>query len=210
MRREVQGVSEDGLTARRDPSNREKILEAAAALFHRRGFNGTSLDDILEASGVCRSNFYYHFKSKEDLGLEVLRQQARRFEAACITGILENGGLTVRGRLERLYQMVAERQRADEYRCGCPFGNLAAELGGMHPEFRRQLSEFFARWEECVERCLREGMARGEFRADLEPRSAATALVSQIEGAILLMKAYRHPRPIEAGGQAMLKLLEGG
>ncbi len=193
----------------RDNRSRGKILEAATALFHQRGFNSTSLDDILESSGVCRSNFYYHFRSKEDLGMEVLQQQAEVFEARCMRGILEDGSVPARQRLERLYEAVAARQRAEEYRCGCPFGNLAAELGGIHPEFRRKLSEFFGRWEASLNRCLQDGVARGEFPSDLDTRPVASAMVSQIEGAILLMKTYRHDGPIDAGVQTMLRLLGG-
>jgi TetR/AcrR family transcriptional repressor of nem operon len=193
----------------RDNRSRQKIIEAATRLFHQGGYNATSLDDILVASAVCRSNFYYHFRSKEDLAMEVLRVQAEAFEARWIRGILEDGSLPARYRLERLYEAVAARQRAEDYRCGCPFGNLAAELGGIHPEFRQRLSEFFARWEESLQRCLQDGVARGEFRADLDPRPVATALVSQIEGAILLMKTHRHDGPIEAGAHTMLSLLGG-
>jgi TetR/AcrR family transcriptional repressor of nem operon len=192
----------------RDQRSREKILEAAACLFHRRGFQPTSLDDVLEASGVCRSNFYYHFRSKEDLGLAVLARQAERFEADVIRGILDNERESPRRRLERLFDAVASERRSDAYRSGCPFGNLAAELGGIHPEFRRHLSAFFGRWEDALERCLREGVARGEFRRDLDARRLATALVSQIEGAVLLTKTHGHGGPIEAGARAMLTLLE--
>jgi len=145
---------------KRDRCSRERIIEAARDLFHLRGLQSTALDDILEASGVCRSNFYYHFRSKEDLGLEVLRRQADAFEAGYMRGLLENEALPARRRLELLYKDVASRHRADGYRRGCPFGNLAAELSGIHPEFRRRLSAFFARWEESVDRCLREGVAR--------------------------------------------------
>src|ERR1700737_4878613 len=97
---------------KRDHRSREKIIEAATTLFHKGGYHATSLDDILEASGVCRSNFYYHFPSKEDLGMEVLGQQAEAFESRCIRGILEDKSLPARKRLERLYQAVADRQRA--------------------------------------------------------------------------------------------------
>jgi TetR/AcrR family transcriptional repressor of nem operon len=194
---------------KRDSRSREKIVEAATSLFHKGGYHATSLDDILEVSEVCRSNFYYHFRSKEDLGMEVLRQQAEAFETRCIRGILEDRSIPARKRLERLYQAVADRQRAEGYRCGCPFGNLAAELGGIHPEFQRRLSEFFARWEEAIHQCLEEGLARGEFRPVLNTRPLATALVSQIEGAILLMKTHRHNGPIDAGVETMLSLLGG-
>src|SRR5579884_2844814 len=174
----------------RGQRSREKILEAAASLFHRRGFQPTSLEDVLEASGVCRSNFYYHFRSKEDLGLAVLARQAGRFDADVIEGILENERESPRSRLSR------------------PFGNLAAELGGSHPEFRSRLGAFFRRWEDAVERCLREGVAAGEFRRDLDTRRIAMALVSQIEGAVLLTKTHGGGEPIDAAAHAMLTLLE--
>ncbi len=192
----------------RDQRNREKIIDAAAGLFHERGFQPTALDEVLERSGVCRSNFYYHFRGKEDLGLEVLARQAERFEAGIIRGILENESESPRRRLERLFQALTDGCRAEAYRYGCPFGNLAVELGGIHPEFRHRLSAFFCRWEDAVERCLREGVVRGEFRHDLNTRRMATALVSQIEGAVLLTKTHGHGGPIEAGVHVMLKLLE--
>ncbi len=193
----------------REHGNRERILEAAAGLFRQRGFQPTSLDEILEKSGVCRSNFYYHFKSKEDLGLEVLAWQVERFEAGVIRGILENEPESPRGRLERLFHSVMSDLQAGDCRCGCPFGNLAAELSGIHPEFRNRLSTFFQRWEDAVEHCLREGVARGEFRGDFDTRRAATALVSQIEGAVLLTTTHGHAGPVEDGAHVMLTLLEG-
>src|SRR5688572_15957021 len=53
---------------------RDAILEAAAGLMHLKGYQATSLDDVLRESGVGKGNFYYHFKSKEDLGYAILDQ----------------------------------------------------------------------------------------------------------------------------------------
>ena len=50
-------------------SNRDKLIDTAAQLFHSHGFEGTSIDLIMKTSGVCKSNFYYYFESKEALGL---------------------------------------------------------------------------------------------------------------------------------------------
>ncbi len=192
----------------RGQGNREKILDAACTLFRQRGFQPTSLDEVLEQSGVCRSNFYYHFKSKEDLGLAVLARQAERFEESVIRGILENRKESPRRRLALLFDRLICDLRADAYRSGCPFGGLAAELSGLHPEFQSRLSAFFRRWEDAVAQCLREGVARGEFRGGLDALQAATALVSQIEGAVLLTKTHGHGGPLEGGAHVMLVLLE--
>src|SRR5436309_7605068 len=57
-------------------STREAILEAASRLIHVHGYNHTSLDDVLRESGVGKGNFYYHFKSKEELGYAILDQRS--------------------------------------------------------------------------------------------------------------------------------------
>jgi TetR/AcrR family transcriptional regulator, transcriptional repressor for nem operon len=192
---------------RRDCGNRERILEAASRLFHDRGFQGTSLDDIIAASGVCRSNLYYHFRSKEALGLSVLDWFAERFTAGVLESTLGDGRLSARLRLERFLTSITEGVEADTYRRGCPFGNLAAELAGEHPKFRERLGGLFRRWESAVVGCLRDGIRRGEFRADLDVDRIATALISQFEGAVLLSKTYGHGGPVRAA-QATLVLLE--
>lgn len=191
----------------RECGNRERILEAAAQLFHERGFQPTSLDDIIVASGVCRSNLYYHFASKEALGLAVLDWLAGRFAADVIEATLGDERVPARQRLERFLASMTDKLEAAAYRKGCPFGNLAAELAGDHPKFRERLGGVFRRLEEAVVVCLRDGMRRGEFRSDLDAERIATALVSQVEGAVLLSKAYGHGGPVQAA-RATLALLE--
>ena len=192
---------------RRDFGNRQRILEAATRLFHQRGFQPTSLDDIITESGVCRSNLYYHFASKEALGLAVLDGLAARFGADIIEGTLRDERRPARQRLEQFLAAVTDGLDAAACRRGCPFGNLAAELAGDHPKFRERLGGLFRRWEEAVVVCLRDGVRRGEFRPDLDLDRVATALVSQFEGAVLLSKAYGHSGPVRAA-QATLILLE--
>src|SRR5438067_11212578 len=60
-------------------STREAIIEAATRLMHVGGYQNTSLDDVLRESGVGKGNFYYHFRSKEDLGFAILDQLVNRF-----------------------------------------------------------------------------------------------------------------------------------
>ena len=52
-------------------------------LFHDHGYQGTGLEDILSSSGVCKSNFYYHFKSKEELGLKVIERRLMKCGNLC-------------------------------------------------------------------------------------------------------------------------------
>ena len=68
--------------ARGGESRREALLDAAAAMFAAKGYDGTSIRDIAGAVGMLPGSLYYHFKSKEDLLLAVYRKGVARFEAA--------------------------------------------------------------------------------------------------------------------------------
>lgn len=63
----------------RGRKTRQKILETAAKLFHQRGVNATSVDDILAASDAGKSQFYHYYKSKDDLLRDVIRHHLERF-----------------------------------------------------------------------------------------------------------------------------------
>src|SRR5205814_737878 len=72
-------------------STREAILEAASRLIHVHGYNHTSLDDVLRESDVGKGNFYYHFKSNEELSYAILDQIIASFLAETLAHVLVAG-----------------------------------------------------------------------------------------------------------------------
>src|SRR5690348_5565070 len=106
--------------------SRAKILQEARDLFYRNGYLATSVDDIIAAADVSKSNFYYHFKSKEDLGIAVLDSRCEEFERL-LAGTLCNSLLPPTGRLRSFVTLVSGV--TDSHGPGgCPFGNLIAEM----------------------------------------------------------------------------------
>src|SRR2546421_3136731 len=116
-------------------SSREKILLVSHEQFYRNGYLATSVDDIIAAAKVSKSNFYYHFKSKEDLGIEVLQQRGREF-AEDLDRILAVEVGTPRERLHRFVDVMVEAQDNRLEKCGCPFGNLVAEMAERSERIR--------------------------------------------------------------------------
>src|SRR2546421_901535 len=60
-------------------TTRDAIVTAAMRLMHVHGYHATSLDDVLRESGVGKGNFYYHFRSKEELGYAILDELVTGF-----------------------------------------------------------------------------------------------------------------------------------
>lgn len=187
--------------------SKEKIIEVATELFHKNGFNQTAVDEILEKSGVTKSNFYYHFTSKEELGLKVLDRRIKQFEAEVISANLEDALFSPQERLSNLYERVTKYHRNLKCSCGCPFGNLALEMSDVNEKFRGRLSAFFMRWEKAIETCIQDGIDCGEFRGDVNPTLVAGLILTQLEGAIMMVKTYKTIDPLLTGTQTVLQLL---
>jgi TetR/AcrR family transcriptional repressor of nem operon len=187
--------------------NREKLLETAANVFGRVGYQAASVDDILGASRVSPSNFYYHFKSKEELALEVLEGY---FDAARqrVAPLFMNKKLSATDKLEQLQQHFVRKMTENGCCGGCPLGNLAQELSDTHPGFRKRLAEFFEECMEGIAAVVRQGIRDGEFRKGVDPEAAAYLLFGSIEGLLLLSKSMKKTAPLERGFHQALELLK--
>ena len=188
--------------------SREKILTSAKELFHENGFQQTSVDEILKRSGVTKSNFYYHFKSKEELGLIILDRFIQLYESDVLMQTLGNKELTPSDRLTEFYRAVRTFHRDLEKPRGCPFGNMAIEMSGSNESFREKLSVFFNSWEKIIEECISEGMRSGDFRGDLPPGVIAQLILSHLEGAIMMVKTHRSIEPLSSGSETIIRLLK--
>jgi TetR/AcrR family transcriptional repressor of nem operon len=167
---------------------RELVIEAATRLIHLQGYQHTTLDDVLGASGVGKGNFYHYFKSKEDLGFAILDRVIETFISKGIEPCFADGEAP---RVDQIRCFLGRVRAAVEARnCvgGCLFGNLAAELADVHEGFRARLATLFARWNARLIQALEEARARGEVTESCRPDAVAHFLVASIEGAMLLTK----------------------
>jgi TetR/AcrR family transcriptional regulator, transcriptional repressor for nem operon len=113
------------------PSTRERIVEAADALYYRRGFEKTSFADIADQVKLSRGNFYHHFKAKDEILAAVIALRAARTQAMLDSWAA--GAETPAQRLRRFAEMLVHN-RQDIQRYGCPVGTLCAELAKLeHP-----------------------------------------------------------------------------
>jgi TetR/AcrR family transcriptional repressor of nem operon len=167
---------------------REAILEAATGLMHLKGYQATSLDDVLRESGVGKGNFYYHFKSKEDLGYAILDQIIASFLGRTLDPCFSDPSASRLAQIRCFLDRVLAAQRERNCVGGCPLGNLASELSDVHEGFRARLSGVFSAWAERLRGVLGQAQASGNVRPDCRPEAVAQFLVASLEGAILMTK----------------------
>ena len=167
---------------------REAILQAATELMHLRGYQATTLDDVLRESGVGKGNFYYHFKSKEDLGYAILDQVVSAFLERTLEPCFSETSTPRLTQIRCFLDRVLAAQRERNCVGGCALGNLASELSDVHEGFRARLFGVFSAWRERLTWALEQSQAAGSVRPDCRPDAVAQFLVASLEGAILVTK----------------------
>src|SRR6266550_1656592 len=146
-------------------ATRDQILDAAARLIHLQGYHCTTLDDVLRDSGVGKGNFYYYFKSKEDLGYAILDQIIGSFLERTLEPCFSDPEVQALAQIRCFLDRLLDVQRASNCVGGCPLGNLAAELSDVHEGFRARLASVFAAWRERLTEVLRTAQSRGTVNA---------------------------------------------
>jgi TetR/AcrR family transcriptional repressor of nem operon len=165
----------------------ERALESAMDLFWRRGYEATSVQDLLEEMGIGRGSMYGTFGDKRELFLAALD----RFEALRVSRadeILAASPSALEG-IRRLFETTIEGLVSYEPRRGCLLANTAVELAPHDAEVAARISRYVERTEEALEKALVRGRAEGEIPADKDPRALARFLVSTLHGVRVLARA---------------------
>ena len=170
-------------------TRRTAILDAAARLINEQGFSHTSVDELVAAGGLSgKSHFYHYFKSKEELGYEVLERQFSRFVERGLA-ILREPMIDPLDRLTLFIDTLVALQHDREGRNGSPFGNLAGELADSHEGFRRRLDVVFDPWALQLQSRLWE--LRLQLKENVDAARLSRFIVASLEGGMLLTRVKR-------------------
>jgi TetR/AcrR family transcriptional repressor of lmrAB and yxaGH operons len=179
---------------------RERMIETTASLVHRRGFYGTSLNEILTESDAPRGSLYYHFPGgKEQLVLEATRQGV-----AHITRFLEEVFTEASDAAEAVHAFIAaaaHELRDSGFVFGCPVAPIvldSPESSLLAETCREGLEE----WQEV----LIEGLGSAGIEGG-RARSLGTMIVCGLEGGLILARARRDIAPLDAVGEELATMV---
>ncbi|MER8412269.1 MULTISPECIES: TetR/AcrR family transcriptional regulator [unclassified Mesorhizobium] len=181
---------------------RTRILETTGLLLRQRGYHGTSLNDILSASGAPRGSLYFHFPGgKDQLVIEVTR--------ASVADVTERLGEALAAEknpavaVHHIYQSVGRMLEDNQFSLGCPVAPVVLDSPTDVPELAELCRSAFEQWI---------GLLRDAFvRAGVpERRAHALALLveSSLEGLMVIARATRDRAPIQAVADEVAALIE--
>ncbi|MET0526037.1 MAG: TetR/AcrR family transcriptional regulator [Nocardioides sp.] len=196
------------LTAR-GAKTRSRIVAAAADLMRVRGVGGTTLDDVVSASRVSKSQLYRHFEDKPALVravIELVGEQRITGERERLEQVRTLAGL------RRWRDGLVEHNALHDGRYGCPLGSLANEVSDQDSVARRKLQDLFRAWQELFEDLFRRFQREGVLQEDVDVAELATAFVAAVQGGYLLAQTSRDVTPMASAidvAIAHLQLLAG-
>ena len=158
-------------------NNRTRIIEAADQLFYKHGYNQTSFSDIADITGIPRGNFYYYFKTKDDILAAVVETRVKQYQEALVS--CDNASDNPGKRLHAFLDIMAGSEDS-VVDTGCPIGSLCVELAKDTEALQTKSREVFVLLRDWMSRQFEEiGLADANDKAmDLLSRMQGTALMA--------------------------------
>jgi TetR/AcrR family transcriptional repressor of nem operon len=167
---------------------RRKIVEAAAPIFNQRGYEGSSLKDLMEATGLKKGGIYRHFTSKEELAAKAFDYT---WEAAWNARLLHvdekaNG-------VEKLKQLIANFvEHRSPVAGGCPILNTAIDADDGNTVLRARVAKALRSWLSRLQVIVEEAGEHRETRPGVDAKAVATLIVASLEGALMMSRLLRN------------------
>lgn len=176
------------MTTTKGSKTKEKLLDAAVSLMIEHGYEATSIDQICKAAQVNRGSFFYYFKSKEELGLNLID-----YFSANMGKALSQGCAQCDDPLERIYSLIdcAVQMTQNPKMKGCLVGTLTQEISKSHPELRKRCHESLEKTVALFENELQAAKALHAPEKDFDVHSLAKYFVATGQGGMILMKASK-------------------
>ena len=188
-------------------TSREKILKTAVAEIHRNGFRSTGINDILCKTGLTKGAFYYHFKSKADFGLAVVKEMFDSSVKEIWIRPLEKPDAGINSLQQTIeYAMAASNEHFAAL--GCPLCNLASEMANQDDNICKAVTQFMDYWRNQIFKVLSYDQDKGVIRKDVDCERSAYFVLSSLQGAITMAKPYKSPAPFRAALRGLQDYLQ--
>jgi AcrR family transcriptional regulator len=170
---------------------RQFIIEKTAPIFNTKGFAGTSLSDMTEATGLTKGSIYGNFADKDEVALAAFDFNVRRV-AGLVRAEMDKYA-SYRDKLMVYIEIYGNSGKFPLFVGGCPIMNTITEADDTHPRLKQKAGEALVYWKERIQTTVQAGIEAGEFKSPVNTEEAALTIISLLEGGILFAKATGKP-----------------
>ncbi|EJL75910.1 TetR/AcrR family transcriptional regulator [Chryseobacterium populi] len=162
---------------KKSESTRLNILQKAFDLIYTKGYQTTSVDEIIATTQVTKGAFYYHFKTKDEMGLAIINELLRPTFKTTFIDSLEAAVNPLDSIYQLMYSILMENEFLKvEY--GCPASNFTQEMAPWNIEFTKALNDLSQQWENTMIECIEKGKKNGTVKSNVNAKGVAIFVMS--------------------------------
>lgn len=172
------------------------IIDKAFHLFYKNGFKTTSIDKIMKETTLSKGAFYHHYKSKKELGQEIisLKVQKRVVNGMILPLKVPGNAFKI---LESVFSNRLLRLPLFDKQHGCPMNNLINEIGNAEIAFQNALKNIVEEWKTALVQLIERGKQDNSIKKDIPSKAVAMYLISSFEGIRGIRKLYDNDAVLE-------------
>lgn len=158
-------------------ATRMTILQKAFELIYVKGYQATSVDDIIATTQVTKGAFYYHFKTKDEMGIAIINEILKPTLTNNFIQPLQNEQNPLDGIYNLMYDLLMKNEFLKvEY--GCPASNFTQEMTPWNADFNKVLNELTQQWTEVMTATIEKGKKNGFIRKDVNAKQVTMFIMS--------------------------------
>jgi len=196
-------------TATKAPEEtRRKILFAAFQEFHKNGFQGGSLNNIIDSADTTKGALFHHFAGKDELGYAVLEEIIEPHLREEWFDPFAKSDDPIADLKRTVQQCTAKCRQSGVLVKGCPLNNLAQEMSPLDENFRKRIEKIYGAWRDCLETAFARGIKAGNVRKGVSPRNVAAFIVAAQTGIIGTSKNAQSEELMKRAAEAFFEYLD--
>jgi len=185
---------------------RQYIIEKAAPVFNIKGYAGTSLSDLIEATGLTKGSIYGNFENKDEVAIAVYEYSIRMLYGRLSEGI--NAAATATGKLLAITAYYRNNWKAIFTRGGCPSQNASIEADDNLPFLKKHVQTSMKNWAKQIGTIIENGQKDGEFKPAIDATQYAYTIITLLEAGIMLGKITNTQSHLFAALDRIEKIIE--
>ena len=176
-------------------NTRLKIIEQAAVIFNKYGYAGSSLNELMKATGLKKGGIYNHFKSKDEIIIEAFDYSVKMINRAVYASYKDIADIP--GKLLAIVEFYRKYPLSPVIEGGCPIVNTAVDSDNAHPALKERVKTVLNNAVEIITSLIEKGQQIGQVNENLSARDAAMFFVTTIQGAILMTRTIENSHLID-------------
>lgn len=173
-------------------NTKENIIRASSVLFNKKGYSGSSISAIMDATGLKKGGIYNHFSGKEEIAFQAFDYSFKKVSRIVYKETMKSNDPI--SRIQNMFEAFKKLALDSPIEGGCPVMNTSIESDDTNPRLQKRVREAMKQWQDFLTRLLKEAQKEGKLSVELDSMDTSDFIIASLEGGIMMSKMFEDPK----------------